>query len=143
MLCTWDNFYSIHHLRPATSRSVVSGTVHTSRKHFPTSLKPNQGENNTQGYCEFLYHRELTATRWHENKDIYALSTVYGDSPTKLWWQGLPGDYYGRQIHGWCRPCRPGHVLVLCWDKDHEVVEEGVLKKARSGRQLYSVIFSW
>lgn len=62
----------------------ASGTVRTNRKQFPTSLKPNPAEKNTRGHCEFLYHNSLTATRWYDNKDVYALSTVHGGNITKV-----------------------------------------------------------
>ena len=36
----------------------------------------------------------------------------------------LPPDYsLLQQIYGWGRPCRLGHVLLLCGEKDNEMVE--------------------
>lgn len=56
-----DNFYSSPQLFQdlLSQGTAATGTVCTNRKHFPTSLKPKQGEKNTRGYSEFLYHKEL------------------------------------------------------------------------------------
>ena len=80
-----DNFYTSPELFQALylEGTAASGTVRTNRKHFPASLKTKKGERLTRGHCEFLYHNEITATRWYDNKDVYALSTVYaGDMTT-------------------------------------------------------------
>ena len=43
--------------------ATASATMCTERKCFEASLKPKQAKKNTRGDCEFLYHKELTATR--------------------------------------------------------------------------------
>ena len=43
-------------------------------------LKPQSGQSTeTRGTCTFAYHEQLTAVRWRDNKDVYALSTAYSD----------------------------------------------------------------
>ncbi len=60
--------------------TAASGTVRTNRRHFPKSLKPAGGDKQKRGDYQFLYHENLTATRWCDNKDVYALSTLHAGS---------------------------------------------------------------
>ena len=48
------------------------------------SLEPDQGERNTRGCSKFVFHNQIAETRWYDNKDVYALSTVYSDSLTTV-----------------------------------------------------------
>lgn len=81
-----DNFYSspVLFLDLLSHGTLASGTVRTNRRHFPSAIKPDQHEKNARGYSNFLFHNKLTATRWYDNKDVYALSTIYSDSLTTV-----------------------------------------------------------
>ena len=80
-----DNFYTspelFHDLLERNTSA--SGTVRQNRKHFPALLKPVYGETaRPRGTTTFAYYKQLTMVRWSDNKDVYALSTLYSDQLT-------------------------------------------------------------
>lgn len=83
-----DNYYSspelFHDL--LARKTTASGTVRQNRKHFPDQLKPVCGEpTRSRGATTFAFHKQLTMVRWSDNKDVYALSTLFSDSLTTAW----------------------------------------------------------
>ena len=78
-----DNFYASPQLfKDLLSVSTyASGTLRTNRKHFPDSLKPKAGERaKARGTPTFAFCDKVTVVRWIDNKDVYAMSTLYPDS---------------------------------------------------------------
>ena len=80
-----DNFYTspelFHDLLERNTSA--SGTVRQNHKHFPALLKSVYGETATpRGTTTFAYYKQLTMVRWSDNKDVYALSTLYSDQLT-------------------------------------------------------------
>lgn len=71
-----DNYYTSPQLcKGRLEKSTYSsGTVWTNRKHFPYQLcekssDPSRGDNT------FMYHGDITAVKWLDNKDVCAMST--------------------------------------------------------------------
>ena len=80
-----DNYYSSPELfRDLLLRkTTASGTVRLNRKYFPDQLKPVRGEPaRSRGTTSFAFHGQLTMVRWIDNKDVYALSTIFSDTLT-------------------------------------------------------------
>lgn len=79
-----DNFYSSPELFEdlLAKKTLASGTVRTNRRHFPAELK--DATTPSRGDSKFLFHNSTTACRWHDNKDVYCLSTIFGDSLTTV-----------------------------------------------------------
>ena len=74
-----DNFY----VSPELSRDLLdlgtysSGTVRINRKYFPAALL-NACALLKRGDHVFYFCEDITAVRWHDRKDVYALSTFTG-----------------------------------------------------------------
>ena len=60
--------------RFANLNTAASGTLQTKRQHFPDALKPKPRSTPTFVICD-----EITVMCWNENRDVYALSTLYCD----------------------------------------------------------------
>ena len=80
-----DNFYT----SPELSRGLLdlgtysSGTVRINRKHFPAALL-NACALPERGDHVFYFCEDIAAVRWHDRKDVYALSTFIGDELTTV-----------------------------------------------------------
>lgn len=74
-----DNFYASPKLFKdlLSAGTYACGTLRTNRKNFPDSLKPKAGERaRPRGTPIFAFCDKITV----DNKDVYALSTLYSDS---------------------------------------------------------------
>lgn len=68
--------------------TTASGTLCTNRRFFPEVLKPQPGESRRgRGTHTFAYSDKLTVVRWSDNRDVYAMSTLYSDSLCTVGWQ--------------------------------------------------------
>ena len=76
-----DNFYTSPVLFKdlLTKKLTTSGTNH---KHVLQVLAKASGMK--RGDSKFAFHAGLTAVRWHDNKDVYCLSTLISDSITSV-----------------------------------------------------------
>ena len=63
-------------------KTTASGTIRTNRKNFPKAL--SNVKDMARGEAQFLFHGAITAARWHDNKDVYCLSTLLDDSMTTV-----------------------------------------------------------
>jgi len=79
-----DNYYTSPTLfKDLLCKFVAAvGTARTNRKNFPKFETPTT--KPPRGTCSFLYHKEIVAVRWLDNRDIFCLSTAVGDSVTKV-----------------------------------------------------------
>lgn len=79
-----DNFYTspvlFKHL--LLKKLTASGTLRLNRKHVPKCLVKATGMK--RGESKFAFHSGLTAARWHDNKDVFCLSTHIQDSVTTV-----------------------------------------------------------
>ena len=77
-----DHFYSSPVLFEdlLAKGTLASGTVRTNRRNFPQDLKAVA--KLSRGDSKLLYHGNITACRWFDNRDVYSLSSVYSDSLT-------------------------------------------------------------
>ena len=79
-----DNFYSSPELFVdlLMKGTLATGTVRQNRRNFPMPVK---GElKMSRGEVKFAYYKELTATHWYDNRDIFCLSTNFSDSLTSV-----------------------------------------------------------
>ena len=80
-----DNFY----VSPELSRDLLdlgtysSEIVRINRKYFPVALL-NACALPKGGDHVFYFCEDITAVRWHDRKDVYALSTFIGDELTTV-----------------------------------------------------------
>ena len=79
-----DNFYSSPELFEdlLSYKTLASGTARTNRKNFPKKLK--EFTKMSRGDSKFLFHKNTTACRWYDNKDVYCLSTIFNGSLTTV-----------------------------------------------------------
>lgn len=78
-----DNFYASPQLFKdlLSMNTYACGTLRQNRKKFPDSLKPKAGERaKPRGTSIFAFCNKITVVRWIDNKDVYAMSTLYSDS---------------------------------------------------------------
>ena len=76
-----DNFYTSPNLfLDLCNKGVsVTGTMRTNRKNFPSELREAWDKKPPRGTSIFCHYGLITAVRWFDNKDVYALSTYEGD----------------------------------------------------------------
>jgi len=77
-----DNFYSSPLLfKDLYARNTLAaGTVREDRKGMPNQLKKKNTRPFVLGQATFLKHGNLTAVRWKDKKDVFAISTFHGNS---------------------------------------------------------------
>ena len=74
-----DNFYSSYHLFVdlLNQRTGACGTICSNRFAFPKDL---QGKKKMKkGEATFLHCDNITAVRWFDKRDVYAISTLHGN----------------------------------------------------------------
>ena len=52
-------------------------------ENFPEFLK-QKFESVPRGTTTFAFHNNITVVKWHDNCDMYAISTLYGNSMTRV-----------------------------------------------------------
>ena len=79
-----DNFYTSPQLCKdlLTKGFYSTGTIRTNRKNFPVML--TQKRKCERGDCTFSYHDHITAVKWHDNRDVFAMSTFVSDKMTTV-----------------------------------------------------------
>ena len=72
-----DNFYSSPLLYKdlLAAGTTATGTVRCTRKNFPSCLK--EKSNESRGATTSAYHNNITVVKWHDNRDVYAISTLH------------------------------------------------------------------
>ena len=80
-----DNFYTSPQLCKdlLTKGFYSTGTIRTNRKNFPVMLTQKRRKCE-RGDCTFSYHDHITAVKWHDNRDVFAMSTFVSDKMTTV-----------------------------------------------------------
>jgi len=80
-----DNFYTSPTLAKGLLDKEIytTGTVRSNRKHFPKDLA-SKSKNAQQGDQTYRYHEHITAVKWHDNKDVFVMSTMFGNEITTV-----------------------------------------------------------
>ena len=86
LLSIVDNFYTSPNLFLDLFNKGVSGTgtLRTNRKNFPSELREAWDKKPPRRMSIFRHYGPITAVRWLDNKDVYALSTYEGDVLTSV-----------------------------------------------------------
>ena len=81
-----DNFYTSPNLFLDLFNKGVpgTGTVRTNRKNFPSELREAWDKKPPRVTSIFHHYGPITAVRWFDNIDVYALSTYEGDVLTSV-----------------------------------------------------------
>ena len=80
-----DNYYSSPLLFKdlLAAGTTATGTLRINRKVFPEFLKQKFG-SVPRGTTAFAFHNNITVVKWHDNRDVHAISTLYGNSMTRV-----------------------------------------------------------
>ena len=80
-----DNYYSSPLLFKdlLAAGTNASGTLRSNRKNFPECLKQNY-TSTPRGTTTFAFHNNVTVVKWWDNRDVYAMSTLYSNDMTKV-----------------------------------------------------------
>ena len=62
--------------------TTATGTVRCNRNNFPDSLKGKSKQ--PRGSSTVAYHNNITLVKWHDNRDVYAISALHSNSMTKV-----------------------------------------------------------
>ena len=80
-----DNFYTSPELCKdlLDMKTFTSGTVRTNRKNFPAALL-NAVNLSERGDHVFFFKDQIVVVKWHDRKDVHAMSTFIGDDLTTV-----------------------------------------------------------
>ena len=80
-----DNYYSSPLLYKdlLDAGTTASGTLRSNRRNFPKSLK-QKSKSVPRGTTTFAFHDNITVVKWCDNRDVYAISTLYSNSMTRV-----------------------------------------------------------